>query len=145
MNVSIQTVVTDESLIPSYAHDGDAGLDLRARLDMPIRLQRGSRVTIPTGVKMAIPRGMAGLVCPRSGWAQKHGLTVANSPGLIDSNYRGEIGVILQMHGDDPLTINPGERIAQLVIVPVATAAVVVVDSLDDTERGEGGFGSSGT
>lgn len=143
-SIQLEIVALGEQFIPSRARPGDAGLDLRARLDAPIRLQRGSRVTVPTGIKIAIPPGFAGLICPRSGMAQDHGLSITNAPGLIDANYRGEVGVILEMRGDDWITINPGDRIAQMLIVPIAQVNVLVVESLDDTERGENGFGSSG-
>jgi len=104
----------------------------------------GERRSVSTGVAVAIPSGYAGLVLPRSGLAARHGIGVVNGPGLIDSGYRGEISVLLVNHGDEPVEIGRGNRIAQLIITPVVVADVVVVDELDPTERGEGGFGSSG-
>ena len=142
--LQLKITVSDDRLIPSYAHKGDAGLDLRASIETTIRLQKGSRVTVPTGVFAEIPLGFFGMVCPRSGLAKKHGLTVANAPGIVDSNYRGEICVILQMHGDDVVEINPFDRIAQLVIAPCSCAELVITRALSETDRGAGGFGSSG-
>lgn len=130
--------------VPDRAHDGDAGLDLRALESL--RLGPGERIAVPTGLAVAIPPGHAGLVLPRSGLALRHGITLTNSPGLIDSGYRGELRVL--MSNTDPaetFQIEPGDRIAQLVVVPIAVAEPVAVEALDDTERGEGGFGSSGT
>ena len=138
--------VKADSLRPSYARPGDAGLDLRAA--EPYRIpHKGGRVLVRTGIRVAIPEGYAGFVTPRSGLALNHGVTVLNAPGLIDSGYRGEVGVLL-VNTDpfDTYYVEPGERVAQLVIVPVATVEVFVVDELpgDDTERGAGGFGSTG-
>lgn len=130
--------------VPDRAHDGDAGLDLRALESL--RLGPGERIAVPTGLAVAIPPGHAGLVLPRSGLALRHGITLTNSPGLIDSGYRGELRVL--MSNTDPaetFQIEPGDRIAQLVVVPIAVSEPVAVEALDDTERGEGGFGSSGT
>lgn len=127
---------------PSYAHEGDGGVDLYAR--EPATLTAGEYAAIPTGVAVAIPPGYGGLVTPRSGLAARHGVGVANGPGLVDSGYRGEIRVILINHGSDTIEIERGERIAQLVVVPVATQEFDVVDELPDTARGDGGFGSSG-
>ena len=130
-------------MLPSRAHAGDAGLDLAAAEDA--LLAPGGRVAVATGWAVAIPEGMAGLVVPRSGNALRHGLTVANAPGLIDSGYRGELKVILVNLGDEPFAITAGDRIAQLVITPVALGAAVEVDALPESDgRGEGGFGSTG-
>lgn len=130
-------------MLPSRAHAGDAGLDLAASEDA--LLAPGGRVAVATGWAVAIPEGMAGLVVPRSGNALRHGLTVANAPGLIDSGYRGELKVILVNLGDEPFAITAGDRIAQLVITPVALGAAVEVDALPESDgRGEGGFGSTG-
>lgn len=123
---------------------GAAGLDLSAALDAPIALAPGERALVPTGLAMAIPAGFEGQVRPRSGLAAKHGITCLNSPGTVDSDYRGEVKVILINLGHEPFSISPGDRIAQLVIAPVAQAGVELVDSLDDTGRGSGGFGSTG-
>ena len=127
---------------PAHAHPGDGGVDLRAAA--PARLEPGERATVPTGVAVAIPEGHAGLVVPRSGLANRHGIGVVNAPGLIDSGYRGEIAVILVNHGDEAVDIGRGDRIAQLVVVPVAVQELVEVADLPPSRRGEGGFGSTG-
>ncbi|MFZ4539826.1 dUTP diphosphatase [Propionivibrio sp.] len=142
--LQVKIKVSDDRLTPSYANTSDAGLDLRANIELPMRLQRGSRVTVPTGVFLEIPPGYFGAVCQRSGLAKKHGLTVANAPGIVDAAYRGEVCVILQMHGDDAFTTNPFDRIAQLVIQPCMRAELIITDELTETARGTGGFGSSG-
>lgn len=128
---------------PAYAHEGDAGLDLRAREDAVVA-PGGGRALIPTGIAIAIPRGYAGFVLPRSGNALQHGVTMANAPGLIDSAYRGEIKVIvLNTDPTEPFVVTRGDRIAQLVIQRVEEVEWVVVDELDGHDRG-GGFGHSG-
>ncbi len=133
----------DASLpLPAYARPGDAGLDLRAA--QSVTLKPGERCVVPTGLRLAIPEGHAGLVLPRSGLALKHGITVLNAPGLVDAGYRGEIQVLLINHGAEPVTLERGERIAQLVIQPVAQARLVETERLPDSSRGEGGFGSTG-
>lgn len=129
--------------LPSRAHPGDAGLDLRAAES--VSLGPGERSLVPTGLAVAIPDGHAGLVVPRSGLAARHGIGVANGPGLIDAGYRGELKVILINHGQEPVSFERGERIAQLVVVPVFVGEVVEVDELPATDRGAGGFGSTGT
>ncbi len=129
--------------LPSYAHTGDAGLDLRAREDGVVPAG-GGRLLMPTGIAIAIPLGYAGFVLPRSGNALNHGLTVANSPGLIDSAYRGEVKLILlNTDPQEPFVVHRGDRLAQLVIQRVEQAHWVIVDSLDGEDRG-GGFGHSG-
>ena len=134
----------DASLpLPAYARPGDAGLDLRAA--QSVTLKPGERSVVPTGLRLAIPEGHAGLVLPRSGLALKHGITVLNAPGVIDAGYRGEIQVLLINHGAEPVTLGRGERIAQLVIQPVAQARLVETERLPDSSRREGGFGSTGT
>jgi len=129
--------------LPRHAYPGDAGLDLSA-CDRVV-LEPGERALVGTGLAVAIPEGYAGFVQPRSGLAARHGITVVNSPGLIDSGYRGEIKVVL-LNTDlaEPFPVEVGDRIAQLVIVPVPAVEVVVVDELEETVRGVGGFGSSG-
>lgn len=127
----------------SHAHPGDAGVDLRST--EPVILQPGQRGLIPTGIAVAIPDGYAGFVQPRSGMAIKKGLGLLNSPGLIDSGYRGEIKVIAINLDSEPLEISRGDRIAQLVILPVPPVAYEEVDQLPASERGDGGFGSTGT
>lgn len=129
---------------PARTRPGDAGYDLAAV--EPVTLAPGARAVVPTGVAIALPEGLAGLVVPRSGLAARHGISVVNGPGLIDPNYRGELKVVLVNLGDEPFAAQPGDRIAQLLLVPFATPEVEVVDALvpfgDD--RGAGGFGSSG-
>ena len=127
---------------PTYATPGAAGMDLRAKVD--VRLEPMQRSMVPTGVRLAIPQGFEAQVRPRSGLAIKYGVTMVNSPGTIDSDYRGEINVILINLGQDAVEFKRGERIAQLVVSPVVKARLVFVDSLEETDRGEGGFGSTG-
>ena len=129
--------------LPRYAHQGDAGLDLYAAADA--ELAPHERALIPTGLAVAIPEGHAGFVQPRSGHAIRRGLGFVNAPGLIDSHYRGEIKLVaINLDANETLTIERGEKIAQLVVQPVVTVDVVEVDSLDETARGDGGFGSTG-
>jgi dUTP pyrophosphatase len=130
--------------LPRYAKPGDAGVDLTARDDVTL-LPGGGRALVPTGIAVAIPRGYAGFVQPRSGLALKHGVTCLNTPGLIDADYRGELKVLLvNTDPTEPFEVRRGERIAQLVIQAVEHVAFLEVDQLDDTERGEGGFGHTG-
>ncbi len=131
--------------LPSYQTPGSAGLDLRAAVAEPVVLAPGARTLVPTGLKLAIPQGHEGQVRPRSGLALKHGLAVLNSPGTIDSDFRGEIRVILANLGGEPFTIERGMRIAQLVIAPCVQVSIVEVDQVGATARGEGGFGHTGT
>jgi dUTP diphosphatase len=129
--------------LPAYAHDGDAGLDLYAAEDVSLKPFR--RALVSTGIAVAIPEGYAGFVQPRSGLAKRKGLSFVNTPGLIDAHYRGEIRVIaINLDPEETFTLSRGERIAQLVIQPVVRATVLEVQELDETLRGEGGFGSSG-
>lgn len=139
--VNIQ-ITGPEDLIPTYARIGDAGADLRASHDAVLR--PGNRALIKTGVSIALPDGYVALVHPRSGLALKHGITVLNTPGTVDSGYRGEIGVILYNAGLDLFEVKRGDRIAQLVIQKFETAEFELVDVLNETERGGGGFGSTG-
>lgn len=136
-----QVLVTGEN-IPQYALPGDAGADLRA--SERATLQPGERALVATGIRIALPDGFVGLVHPRSGLAAKQGITVLNTPGTIDAGYRGEVKVILINLGDEPFTIEPGDRIAQLVVQRVERAQFVVVEQLPGSDRGEGGFGSTG-
>jgi len=141
--VDIAAVWLDRGLpLPAYAKPGDAGLDLRA--SEAVTLEPGGRGLVPTGLAVAIPEGHAGFVLPRSGLAMQKGVTVLNAPGLIDSGYRGELKVLLINQGGNPVGIERGERIAQLVIQPVVHARLVEVERLPDSARGEGGFGSTG-
>jgi len=128
--------------LPRYESDGAAGLDLRA--DEPVALEPGQRVLVPTGLALEIPPGHEGQVRPRSGLAARHGVTLLNTPGTIDSDYRGEVKVILVNLGQEPVRFERGERIAQLVIAPVARVTVQVAEALGETGRGPGGFGSTG-
>jgi dUTP pyrophosphatase len=129
--------------LPAYAHEGDAGMDLCSTID--VVLEPFERALIPTGIAVAIPSGYAGFVLPRSGLAIRSGLSLVNAPGLIDSHYRGEIKVIaINLDPTDPVVIARGDRIAQLVVQPVAVCEPVDVECLDSTARGEGGFGSTG-
>jgi dUTP pyrophosphatase len=133
--------------LPRYASDGAAGLDLQAALREPLTLQPGERKAVPTGLSLALPAGHEGQVRPRSGLALKRGLTVANAPGTIDEDYRGELHVLLVNLSREVQVIEPGDRIAQLVIAPVTRVEIAEVDSVDAlgaTERGAGGFGSTG-
>jgi dUTP pyrophosphatase len=131
--------------LPAYQTEGAAGMDLRAALLDAVKLAPMERQKISTGLSVAVPRGFEAQVRPRSGLAWRHGVTVLNSPGTIDSDYRGVIEVVLINLGNEPVTIAPQERIAQLVIAPVAKATLVVVEELDETDRGAGGYGSTGT
>ena len=130
--------------LPAYATPQSAGVDLRANLDEPVTLMPMQRALIPTGLRIALPVGVEAQVRPRSGLAVKHGITVLNSPGTIDADYRGLIGVILVNLSQEPFVIQDGERIAQMVIARHEQAEWVETDTLDETERGEGGFGHSG-
>jgi dUTP pyrophosphatase len=130
--------------LPAYATAGSAGLDLAAALTAPLTVAPGARSLVPTGLKIALPAGYEGQVRPRSGLALKHGLSIPNAPGTIDSDYRGELQVILVNLGSVPVTLERGQRIAQLVVAPVVRARPVVVASLDATARGSGGFGHTG-
>ncbi|MGC6485779.1 MAG: dUTP diphosphatase [Candidatus Puniceispirillales bacterium] len=129
---------------PCYATAGAAGMDIAAACTSPMVLEPGARAAVPTGLCFAIPAGFEVQVRPRSGLAFKHGITVANAPGTIDSDYRGEVKVLLINLGAEPFTIRRGERIAQMIVAPVTRALFNAVDSLDETARGAGGFGSTG-
>lgn len=131
--------------LPAYATDGSAGLDLLAAVESEVTLAPGERRLVPSGIAIALPPGTEAQVRPRSGLALKHGVTVLNSPGTIDSDYRGEIGVILINLGQEPFAIPRGSRIAQMVIAPVSRAAWREVEDLADSARGAGGFGSTGS
>ena len=130
--------------LPDYESDGASGIDLRAAVEEEVVLSPGERELIPTGLHIAVPRGYEAQVRPRSGLALKHGISVLNTPGTIDSDYRGEVGIILANLGNESFTIERGMRIAQMVIAPVCRAEVVEVEELSATERHHGGFGSTG-
>lgn len=142
--IKVNIINDSANQLPSYETGGSAGMDLRAALDEPVELKPLQRAMIPTGIRIALPEGYECQIRPRSGLAAKHGITVLNSPGTIDSDYRGEIKVILVNLSDVPFTINPGERICQMVIAQYTRAEWIQVQSLDETQRGDGGFGHTG-
>jgi dUTP pyrophosphatase len=146
--LTINIVNKSNNPLPAYETDGASGMDLRANLETPLTLLSGKKAIIPTGMFIEIPTGLEMQIRPRSGLAAKHGITVLNSPGTIDSDYRGEIKVILINHGEEDFVINHGERIAQAVIAPVIFKTIVTLNKVDelssDTNRGTGGFGSTG-
>ncbi len=142
--MKIQVVNRGHQQLPTYATAQSAGMDLRANLDAPITLRPMERRLIPTGLHIALPEGYEAQVRPRSGLALKHGLTVLNAPGTIDADYRGEIGVVLINLSTEDFVINDGERIAQMVIAKYEQTELISVESLDETERGEGGYGHTG-
>lgn len=143
--IKIQVVNRGHQQLPAYATIQSAGMDLRANLDEPVTLHPLERRLIPTGLHIALPNGYEAQVRPRSGLALKHGLTVLNTPGTIDADYRGEIGVVLINLSQQDFVVNDGERIAQMVIARCEQGELVEVETLDETERGEGGYGHTGT
>jgi dUTP pyrophosphatase len=143
--VDLPTTVEDESFLPRYGSSGASGADVMARLSEEVAIAPGATALIPTGVRVEIPLGYELQVRPRSGLALKSQLTVLNTPGTIDADYRGEIGVILINHGQSPFVVTPGMRIAQLVLAPVYQANFILCQQLTDTKRGPGGFGHTGT
>ena len=143
-SLKVQIINKSHHELPSYSTNGSAGMDVRANLDESVELGPLQRVLIPTGLYMSIPRGYECQVRPRSGLASKHGITVANAPGTIDSDYRGEVKVILVNVSSQPFVVNDGERIAQLVFAKHEQVEWDKVESLDETERGSGGFGHTG-
>ena len=142
--IQVKVVNKGHQQLPTYATPQSAGMDLRANIEAPITLRPMERRLIPTGLHIALPEGYEAQVRPRSGLALKHGLTVLNSPGTIDADYRGEVGVLLINLSQEDFVINDGERIAQMVIARHEQADFVVVEELDQTERGEGGYGHTG-
>lgn len=140
----MQIVNRGRQQLPAYATEQSAGMDLRANIDEPIVLKPMERRLIPTGLYIALPPGYEAQVRPRSGLALKHGITVLNTPGTIDADYRGEVGVLLVNLSAEPFTVNDGERIAQMVIARHETAEFELVETLDETERGAGGYGHTG-
>ena len=132
------------AIVPAYATEHAAGMDLHAVLDAPLLLAPGERTLIPTGLALEIPAGFEGQVRPRSGLALRHGIALVNAPGTIDADYRGEVGVIVINHGQEPVTFTPGERIAQLVVAPVTRVVFEEVKELGETGRNAGGFGHTG-
>lgn len=144
MAITVKVINGGGQPLPQYATPQSAGLDLRADIKEPVTLRPMQRQLVPTGLRMALPEGYEAQVRPRSGLALKHGITVLNSPGTVDADYRGELGVLLVNLSNEDFTINPGERIAQMVIARCEQAELVAVEELDDTERGEGGYGHTG-
>lgn len=142
--IDIPTLVEDNVESPFYATTGASGADVRAYLKEALVVSSGESVKVPTGLKFAIPEGYEIQVRPRSGLAFKHGITVLNTPGTIDADYRGELNILLINHGKEPFTIEPGMRIAQLVVAPVVQANFIVHEQLTASERGAGGFGHTG-
>jgi dUTP pyrophosphatase len=130
--------------LPAYQTPGSAGLDLCAALEAPVRLAPGERRLIPTGLVLELPEGHEAQVRPRSGLALKHGIGIVNAPGTIDSDFRGEVGVLLVNHGQEPFVVEPLSRIAQIVVAPVVQVRVQLAESLTETSRGGGGYGSTG-
>jgi dUTP pyrophosphatase len=146
MRVSVKRIKkATTNPLPCYMTPHAAGMDLCAELDNDLVLQPGTRTLVPTGIAIALPEGFEAQIRPRSGLALKHGIALVNAPGTIDPDYRGEIGVIVINHGSEPFTIRNGERIAQMVFAPFVRAVMAEVDELGGTERGEGGFGHTGS
>ena len=143
-NVNVKCVASKGAVIPEYKTAGAAGADLCALVESPVTIPAGKFAMIPTGLFFEIPEGYEIQIRPRSGLAAKNGVTVLNTPGTIDSDYRGEIKIILVNLSDKDFVVNNGERVAQMVIAPVTQASFTIVDQLSDTERGTGGFGSTG-
>ena len=144
MPVEVSVINRSHHELPSYGTLLSAGMDLRANLDTCVTIAPGQRALIPTGLYIALPEGYEAQIRPRSGLALKHGITVLNSPGTIDADYRGEIGIILVNLSDKPFTVEDGERIGQMVVARYSRVEWVPTDSLDETERGAGGFGHTG-
>ena len=145
IHIRVKTLPHFEGLqLPKFETAQAAGTDLRAAIDAPLTLQPGERALVKTGFCMALPAGYEAQVRPRSGLALRHGITVLNSPGTIDADYRGEVGVLLINHGQDPFTVQRGDRFAQMVLAPVTQGRFEVVAELDETARGSGGYGSTG-
>ena len=145
LTIALKRLTTDDMALPVYQTEGAAGMDLRAAVQEPITLQPGEHRLIPCGFAIAVPEGYEAQVRPRSGLANKHGVTVLNAPGTIDADYRGEVGVILVNHGPSTFTVARGDRIAQLVVAPVVRISWEPVEMLPDTVRGAGGFGHTGS
>jgi dUTP pyrophosphatase len=142
---TVKVINKGKQQLPAYATKQSAGMDLRANIDEAVELKPLERRLVPTGLYMALPEGYEAQVRPRSGLALKHGITVLNTPGTIDADYRGEVGVVLVNLSNDPFSIEPGERIAQMVIAKYEQVELEEVEILDETERGAGGYGHSGT
>ncbi len=149
MNRAVEVAITREPgtediPLPAYETEHAAGMDMRASVTEPLTLAPGQRALVPTGLRIALPEGYEAQIRPRSGLAIKHGISLLNSPGTIDADYRGEIRIIIANLGQEPFTIARGDRIAQMIVAPVTKVAWRAVDSLDETKRGAGGFGHTG-
>ena len=142
--MKIKVHYSGKHALPQFETTQSAGMDLRANIDAPVVLQPGDRALIPPGIKMALPDGYEAQIRPRSGLAYKHGITVLNSPGTIDADYRGDVGVLLINHGRESFTVEDGMRVAQMVVAPYSQFEWDSVEDLDKTARGAGGFGSTG-
>lgn len=142
--IQVKVINKGKQPLPAYATEQSAGMDLRADIEQPVTLKPLERRLIPTGLHIALPQGYEAQVRPRSGLALKHGITVLNTPGTIDADYRGEIGVVLVNLSNEDFVVNPGERVAQMVIAKYEQAVLQTVDTLDETKRGEGGYGHTG-
>lgn len=142
--MKIPVIYSGKHSLPQFETTQSAGMDLRANIDAPVVLQPGDRALIPTGIKMALPDGYEAQIRPRSGLAYKHGITVLNSPGTIDADYRGDVGVLLINHGREAFTVEDGMRVAQMVVARYSQFEWESVEDLDETARGAGGFGSTG-
>ena len=142
--IQVKVINKGKQPLPAYATEQSAGMDLRADIEQPVTLKPLERRLIPTGLHIALPQGYEAQVRPRSGLALKHGITVLNTPGTIDADYRGEIGVVLVNLSNEDFVVNRGERVAQMVIAKYEQAVLQTVDTLDETERGEGGYGHTG-
>ncbi|HCP40440.1 MAG TPA: dUTP diphosphatase [Cryomorphaceae bacterium] len=142
--MKIQVIYSGKHALPQFETPQSAGMDLRANIDAPVVLKPGERSLIPTGIAMALPNGFEAQIRPRSGLAYKHGVTVLNSPGTIDADYRGDVSVLLINHGSEPFTIEDGMRVAQIVVAQYSQFQWEAVSDLSDTDRGAGGFGSTG-
>ena len=142
--MKVNVIYSGKHALPQFETAQSAGMDLRANIDAPVVLQPGDRALIPTGIAMALPDGFEAQIRPRSGLAYKHGVTVLNSPGTIDADYRGDVGVLLINHGKEPFTVEDGMRVAQMVVAKYSQFEWNEVDDLSSTDRGSGGFGSTG-
>jgi dUTP pyrophosphatase len=142
--MKVNVIYSGKHALPQFETAQSAGMDLRANIDAPVVLQPGDRALIPTGIAMALPDGFEAQIRPRSGLAYKHGVTVLNSPGTIDADYRGDVGVLLINHGKEPFTVEDGMRVAQMVVAKYSQFEWNEVEDLSSTDRGAGGFGSTG-
>lgn len=143
--LEIPTLLEEGCCLPKYSSENASGADVRAHIDEPLVLPPQSSVLVPTGLRFAIPKGYELQVRPRSGLALKHQITILNTPGTIDADYRGEVGIIMINHSDKDFVIEPNMRIAQIILSPVSQASFIIQDALNETNRGAGGFGHTGS